>query len=42
MNGILDGMRIVEAAAFIAAPTAGLTLAQMGAAPFLPFTSAEE
>ena len=31
MNGILSGMRIVEATAFIAAPTAGLTLAQMGA-----------
>ena len=31
MSGILEGMRVVEAAAFIAAPLAGVTLAQMGA-----------
>ena len=31
MKGILDGLRIVEAAAFVAAPMAGVTLAQMGA-----------
>jgi 2-methylfumaryl-CoA isomerase len=29
--GILDGMRIIEAAAFVAAPLGGMTLAQMGA-----------
>lgn len=31
MTGILEGMRIVEASAFVAAPLAGMTLAQMGA-----------
>ena len=31
MSGILAGMRVVEIAAFIAAPMAGVTLAQMGA-----------
>ncbi len=31
MNGILDGMRIVEGSAFVAAPFAGMTLAQLGA-----------
>jgi 2-methylfumaryl-CoA isomerase len=31
MPGILDGMRVVEGAAFVAAPLAGMTLAQMGA-----------
>ncbi len=31
MNQIIKGMRIVEVSAFIAAPYAGLTLAQMGA-----------
>ncbi|MBC7438117.1 MAG: CoA transferase, partial [Bdellovibrionales bacterium] len=31
MNGILSGMRIIEAAAFVAAPLGGMTLAQMGA-----------
>lgn len=31
MTGILQGMRIVEASAFVAAPLAGMTLAQMGA-----------
>jgi 2-methylfumaryl-CoA isomerase len=31
MNGILAGMRVVEAAAFVAAPLGGMTLAQMGA-----------
>lgn len=29
--GVLDGMRVVEAAAFVAAPLGGMTLAQMGA-----------
>jgi 2-methylfumaryl-CoA isomerase len=31
MDGILAGMRVVEGAAFVAAPLAGMTLAQMGA-----------
>lgn len=31
MSGILAGMRVVEAAAFVAAPLGGMTLAQMGA-----------
>jgi 2-methylfumaryl-CoA isomerase len=31
MNGILSGMRVVEASAFVAAPLGGMTLAQMGA-----------
>lgn len=31
MSGILQGMRIIEASAFVAAPLAGMTLAQMGA-----------
>ncbi len=31
MAGILDGLRIVECAAFIAAPLGGMTLAQLGA-----------
>ena len=31
MYGILEGLRIVEASAFVAAPTGGLTLAQLGA-----------
>lgn len=30
-QGILSGMRVVEAAAFVAAPLGGMTLAQMGA-----------
>ena len=30
-DGILTGMRVVEAAAFVAAPLGGMTLAQMGA-----------
>ena len=30
-GGILEGLRIVEAAAFVAAPLGGMTLAQMGA-----------
>lgn len=30
-TGILSGMRVVEAAAFVAAPLGGMTLAQMGA-----------
>jgi 2-methylfumaryl-CoA isomerase len=29
--GILAGMRVVEASAFVAAPLGGMTLAQMGA-----------
>ncbi len=31
MNGILSGLRIIEGSAFVAAPLAGMTLAQMGA-----------
>src|SRR6516225_5995549 len=31
MNGILDGLRVVEGAAFVAAPLCGMTLAQLGA-----------
>ena len=31
MKGILSGMRVVEAGAFVAAPLGGMTLAQMGA-----------
>lgn len=31
MPGILSGLRVVEAAAFVAAPLGGMTLAQMGA-----------
>jgi len=31
MSGLLNGMRIVEGAAFVAVPLAGMTLAQMGA-----------
>ncbi|MDP6563316.1 MAG: CoA transferase [Alphaproteobacteria bacterium] len=31
MNGILRGLRVIEGSAFVAAPTAGMTLAQMGA-----------
>ena len=31
MNRILHGLRIVEGSAFVAAPSAGMTLAQMGA-----------
>ena len=30
-QGILSGLRVVEAAAFVAAPLGGMTLAQMGA-----------
>jgi 2-methylfumaryl-CoA isomerase len=30
-DGILDGMRVIEGSAFVAAPTAGMTLAQLGA-----------
>ncbi|MDB5969678.1 MAG: mesaconyl-CoA isomerase [Hydrocarboniphaga sp.] len=30
-NGILSGLRVVEASAFVAAPLGGMTLAQMGA-----------
>ena len=31
MKGILDGMRVIEGSAFVAAPLGGMTLAQMGA-----------
>lgn len=31
MKGILDGMRIIEGSAFVAAPLGGMTLAQLGA-----------
>ena len=31
MTGILDGMRVVEGSAFVAAPLGGMTLAQLGA-----------
>jgi 2-methylfumaryl-CoA isomerase len=31
LNGILDGMRVIEGSAFVAAPLGGMTLAQMGA-----------
>jgi 2-methylfumaryl-CoA isomerase len=31
MPGILDGLRVVESAAFVAAPLGGMTLAQLGA-----------
>ncbi len=31
MNGVLQGMRVVEGSAFVAIPLAGMTLAQMGA-----------
>ena len=31
VTGILDGMRVVEGSAFVAAPLGGMTLAQLGA-----------
>ena len=31
MNKILDGLRVIEGAAFVAAPLCGMTLGQMGA-----------
>ncbi len=31
MNGILQGLRVIEGAAFVAAPLGGMTLAQLGA-----------
>ena len=31
MNGILEGLRVIEGSAFIAAPLGGMTLAQLGA-----------
>ena len=31
MTGILDGMRIIEGSAFVAAPLGGMTMAQLGA-----------
>ena len=31
MQNLLDGLRIVEGSAFIAAPSGGMTLAQLGA-----------
>ena len=30
-SGILDGLRVVEGSAFVAAPLGGMTLAQLGA-----------
>ena len=30
-EGILNGVRVIEGSAFVAAPTAGMTLAQLGA-----------
>jgi len=30
-DGILNGIRVIEGSAFVAAPTAGMTLAQLGA-----------
>ena len=31
VNGILEGLRVVEGSAFVAAPLGGMTLAQLGA-----------
>ena len=31
MNAILEGMRVVEGSAYVAAPLGGMTLAQLGA-----------
>ena len=31
MTGILEGMRIIEGSAFVAAPLGGMTMAQLGA-----------
>ena len=31
MPGILDGLRVIEGSAFVAAPLGGMTLAQLGA-----------
>ena len=31
MSDVLNGMRVVEVSAFVAAPSGGMTLAQMGA-----------
>jgi 2-methylfumaryl-CoA isomerase len=31
MNGVLEGFRLIEGSAFVAAPLGGITLAQMGA-----------
>ncbi|HCP00037.1 MAG: 2-methylfumaryl-CoA isomerase [Alphaproteobacteria bacterium] len=31
MSGVLNGLRVIEGSAFVAAPTCGMTLAQMGA-----------
>src|SRR3989304_4274200 len=31
MAGMLSGLRVIEGSAFVAAPSAGMTLAQMGA-----------
>ena len=31
MTGILEGMRVVEGSAYVAAPLGGMTLAQLGA-----------
>ena len=31
MPGILDGLRVIEGSAYVAAPLGGMTLAQLGA-----------
>ena len=31
MGGILEGMRVIEGSAFVAAPMGGMTMAQLGA-----------
>ena len=31
MAGILEGMRVIEGSAFVAAPLGGMTMAQLGA-----------
>ena len=31
MKGLLEGLRVVEGSAFVAAPLAGMTMAQLGA-----------
>jgi 2-methylfumaryl-CoA isomerase len=39
MSGILDGLRVIEGAAFVAAPLCGMTLAQLGADVMAPPSS---